>query len=255
MGPKLTVTKDYSIFEMHEFNRNIHKTKKLEASLKRHGWLSRYPAACVQGKNGKVKIEDGHHRFDLAKRLGIAVWYVIASAGDTTPAEIQFTGLVWSAQDYADAHAKSGKSEYIELLRFKKAHGLTLGASISLLAGETPGSGNKVTALKLGELKLSEDRRYAKSVVRITDRCRDHGLGFGTSSAFVGAIGRCLRVPEFDPDILLHRLDLYASNLRKQGTVDEYLNQIEALYNYMAKGKRLPLAFRAREISRQRKEA
>jgi len=44
--------------------------------------------------------------------------------------------------------------------------------------------------------------------------------------------------------------------MTKRGTVDEYLAEIEGLYNYTTKpDRRMPLAFRAREVSRARQQS
>jgi hypothetical protein len=61
-------------------------------------------------------------------------------------------------------------------------------------------------------------------------------------------------VPEFDLDLFIHKLTLNGSQMRKRGTLNEYLEEIEALYNYGSSRKRIPVAFRAREISKQRQK-
>jgi hypothetical protein len=59
-------------------------------------------------------------------------------------------------------------------------------------------------------------------------------------------------VPECDPEILKHRVSKSPALLQRRTSSAGYLEELEALYNYGAKGKRLPLVFRAREVGRER---
>ena len=75
--PCLKVTKNYDLFELHPFNRDLHKDALLKTSMKENGFMPSSPIHCVRNGNGKLKIIRGHHRFANAKELGLPVWYVI----------------------------------------------------------------------------------------------------------------------------------------------------------------------------------
>lgn len=252
-SPKLRSTKDHSLFVLHPFNRDIHQSKKLEATMVRDGWWASKPAQVVRRDDGKLQIQDGHHRFEIAVKHGLAIWYVEDGRGPENPAELQDTVVPWSLVDFAVAYARSGNPHYKALLEFQKKHGLALAAAASLLGGESAGSHNKQRQVKNGTFKAVETK-HAKDVIAITDRCRAGGIVFATATAFVTAVSLAMRVPEFNVNIFLHRVELYGGQLRKRGTVDEYLEEIEALYNYTAKANRLPVKFKAREISRSRQQ-
>lgn len=72
MIAKLLSTKDYSRFELCQFNRSVAKTKNLRDSMKEHGFIPAYPIHCTL-KGGKLQIKAGHHRFEVAQELGLAV--------------------------------------------------------------------------------------------------------------------------------------------------------------------------------------
>jgi len=252
MGPKLQVTKDYSIFEYHKFNRPIHDNPRLLASMKKYAWMPSHPMQCIRGKDGKLIVKRGHHRLEIAKQLGIGVWYVIDESGPDNPGEMEPVEWPWSLDDYATAYWRTGDKDYAELLSFRKTHHLTLRSAASLLAGESASSHNQSTKVKAGSFKVG-NTTHGKVVVSITDRCRNRGVIFATQTAFVSAVSLAVRVPELDEKILLHRIEMDGAKLRKRGTVNEYLEEIDALYNYAAK-KRIPLAFRAREVSKQRQD-
>jgi hypothetical protein len=249
-GPKLQVTKDYDLFELHDLNRLFHKDKRLESSMKKHGFMPSSPLQCVKNGNGKLKIVRGHHRFDYARQLGLPVWYIIDETNQDIY-DLESTKSQWSTRDFVDARAKGGDEHCLKLLDFMKKHALPVGAAASLVGGESAGSHNKISQIKPGTFRIG-DLKHANQVVRITDRCRELKIVFSTSTAFVSAVSFALRIPEFNIDLFIHRLDLNGTQMRKRGKVDEYLEEIEALYNYGAHKTRLPIAFRAREVARER---
>lgn len=252
--PKLQVTRDYSLFETHEHNREQHSDPVLLDSMKRYGFMPSSPLHCVRTDAGKLKIIRGHHRFDCAKRLGLAVWYIVDSS-NTDLFALEAGRQGWSLADFTYAHAQAGNAACARVLEFKARHGLPLGAAASLVGGESAGSANKMRAIKHGTFRVAVDQSHASAVVAITDRCRDMGMAWATSSCFVAAVSKALRVPEFKVDVFLHRLNLHGHALmRRRTTVDGCLEEIETLYNYAARDRRLPLVFRAKEVSKQRQE-
>jgi hypothetical protein len=251
MNAKLECTTNYGLFEMHECNRPLHEDPILLESMKEHGFMPSSPIQCKRNGNGKLKVLRGHHRLHYAKRLKLPVYFVIDETNtDITGLEAS-TRQQWNGLDFAIARSKAGDKDCSALLEFQKKHSLTLGAAASLVGGESAGSSNKIRLVKAGAFKVG-DMKHANDVVAITDICREAGLSFATSTAFVKAISMVLRIPEFDSKLFCHRVRLYAANVRKRGKVDEYLDEIEALYNYGARGKRLPVRFRAEELSRDR---
>jgi hypothetical protein len=252
--PKLQSTTDYDLFEMHEFNRPLHEDPVLLASMKRYGSLSQWPISCERNGGGKLKIIAGHHRFAYAKRLGLPVWYIVA---DTHVDICDIEGSrksAWSMRDHIVARAAAGQGDYQLILDFAEAHHLALNAAVALVGGENANSGNKVKQLYTGRFR-SGDMKHANAVVEITDHCRSLGMPFATATAFVTAVSTCLRVPEFDAKQFIHRASLYPGHMTKRGTVDEYLAEMEALYNYTTKPeRRLPLAFRAHEVANIRRK-
>jgi hypothetical protein len=253
MKPKLEKTYDYSRFEMHDHNRALHDNDVLLESMQKHGFMPSSPIHCVQNGSGKYKIIRGHHRFSYAKRLKLPVYYVLDNS-NTNIFDLEGSALqAWSVKDFAVGYARSGHKDIATLLAFKQKHGLTLLSAASLLGGESAGSGNKVKSVKSGKFKLG-DTKHATQLVAITDLCREQQIPFATATTFVNALSMALRVPEFDQNIFMHRIRTSGTNLRRRSKVEDYLDEIEALYNYGAKAKRLPLKFKAIELSRQRKE-
>jgi hypothetical protein len=250
----LRVTKDYSLFELHPMNRDLSEKPALLASLKAHGFMPSSPLQCVRNGNGKLKVVRGHHRLDYAKRLGLSVWYVVDDSNTDIYDLEGDASSRWSLKDFLDSRAKAGDKDCAAVKAFQRKHGLTLGAAVSLMGGSTDAS-NKHLCIKRGSYRIADDLRLANAVVDVTDFFRSRGIAFATSSAFVKALAMCVLVPEFKPEVLKHRITLWPAGIQKRSTVKDYLDELDALYNYGAKKSRVPLAFRAAELSRERKES
>lgn len=112
--PSLQSTQEYGRFELCQFNRNVTKTKNLERSMKRHGFIPAYPIHCDKRSNGSLLIKAGHHRFEVAQRLGIPLYYVV-SDDDATIHELETSTNGWTSTDYMESFIKCGKPSYQEL--------------------------------------------------------------------------------------------------------------------------------------------
>jgi hypothetical protein len=248
---KLQVTKDYGIFEMHPMNRDLHEKPVLLASMKAHGFMASSPIQCVRNGGGKLKVIRGHHRLDYAKRLGLPVWYVIDSSNTDIYDLEGDASSRWGLKDFLDSRAKAGDKDCAAVKAFQRKHGLTIGSAIALLGGAVDGK-NHCLNVKRGTFRVNPDPAFANAVVDIVDDFREAGVAFATTSPFVSAVSMLVLLPEFKPAVLKHRLKLWPAGIQKRSTIDQYLDELDALYNYGAKSGRLALAFKAREASRNR---
>lgn len=250
--PKLEYTEDYNIFEMHELNRTLHAPilEALEKSMEKWGFWPSEPISCKRNGGKTLKIVKGHHRFATAKKLGIGVYYIV----DDTPCTIfereGHRGQEWNGQDFLHAYASNGNKEYLALLRFIKKHKIKLGAAASLAGGESAGSNNKVRFVKSGEFKMG-DMAHANAVCAITDFCLEAGYDFGSTTPFVSAVSMVVRIPEYEPQRMMDSLAKFGHKMRKRSTKFDYLQEIESVYNG-GRVKRVPIAFRAVEVSKER---
>lgn len=255
MKPKPTLysTRDYDLFEMGARNREINEKPLLLASMKEHGFMPSSAIHCVRTEAGKLRIVRGHHRFHYAKRLGLEVYYILDDSNTDIYALEGDSSSHWSLRDFIVSRARAGNEEYQAVLDFQEEHGLTLGMAITLMGGDSKKTGHR--RVKDGSFEVSEDLRLARAVVDVTDHFKSCGVSFATQAAFVGAVQLALRVPECDPNILKRRASQWPAEVRAATSTDGYLKELDALYNRGAKAKnRLPLAFRAKEVARIRRQ-
>lgn len=249
MSYKLTASHNYGLFELSTFNREIRRTKALSRSMKRLGFLPTHPLHVVRNGNGKLLVKDGHHRFEVAKSLGLPVYYIVGD-DDASIAEINVSVNPWTLDDFLTNAIQSGSTDQLAVREFSRRTGISLSQSASLLGGESGTSMNMNEKIKNGTYKVAETA-YSEIVGHVIVQCRAMGLSFATHRCFVGAVSLCCRVPEFDLKVFLHRLAINTGTAKPQPTLDTYLGMIEEVYNRQSKNK-IALAFLARKAARER---
>lgn len=140
---ELKKTKDYNIFNNVIGNRNLDRRNR--ARLKKSIELIGIQQPILVNQNNT--INDGQHRLDVAKELGIEIPYIISY--DTNEEHIDQLQISkkWSALNYCERNAKKGCKISIEALEiadkwFKETNGkFSIINSLTLLY---EGQGNNV---------------------------------------------------------------------------------------------------------------
>jgi hypothetical protein len=247
---KLLTSTDYDQFEMLGFNRDVIKTRKLEISMKQHGWIPAYPAHVIK-EEGKLKIKAGHHRFCVAEKLGIPVVYVICNDNSSIH-ELETSTVKWSIQDYLTSYVRLGDPDYEAVQRFQQRTGISLSACISMLAGECASSNNKMNAFKAGEYTV-KDTQNAEIVADIITAMKSYGIKWATETLVVQSLSRIITAGHADIARLKHKLKANATLAQKQPNQQAYTEMFENIYNHAAKAsQKIPLAFLTNEALRQR---
>lgn len=250
--PKVLETNNYGMFVLSEFNRDVRKTWNLETSMQKYGWIDAYPLHVIRKEDRHLEIKDGHHRFYVARKLGIPVKYIECN-DEITMAELVRATVPWSIRDFLDSFAKSGKEAYVKVLAFHMKTGISLVACISMMAGQSAGSGNWTRQFKEGTYRLG-DLTHANTVALIVGECKKCGFPFWNNTQFVAAVSKVAWAEGFEPQILRNKISLFYELLKKQASKEEYVNMIELIYNYKSHDK-VPLAFKAEEAAKRRNAA
>lgn len=253
-APQLKQTKEYRLFKFDPTNRPVgKKVKKIIASMKVRGFLPAHPIACVPSGSA-MAIKDGQHRFEAAKSLGIAVWYVCSREYEN----VSIAGLnkdivgAWTPYDYIGSFKGQGKADYLTLQQFMDETKLPAGCAASLLYGQQANSGNALEAIRSGTFKV-RDIAYARQVANVMEAARKH-VPWSRHASFIEAISKCARVASCKTNLLAEKINNYPFLLRLQPTVDGYLDVLDEVYNYHSRDK-IPLKFLATEASKKRQAA
>jgi hypothetical protein len=253
--PKLLSTKDYAGFLLCQFNRNVEKTKYLEQSMKAHGFIPAYPIHATRTADGRLQIKAGHHRFEVAKSLGITIYYVISN-DEATIHELEKATTTWKQKDYLTSFAKCGLGDYQIVAEFFERTGISLGHCISMFSGETASSNNKTDAFKNGTFTVTQDGiQHAEEVGEVVSHCGDCGIK-SRDSIFVSALSRCLFVKEFSKETFKRRAENNVSMFKPCRSIAEQTELFESVYNRNATiANRLPLAFLTNKVMAGRNAA
>lgn len=251
MNSYIRSTKNYAKFERHQFNRNLkfnwHR-QELEDSMKQHGWILAYPMHCIRDEN-KIVIKDGHQRMSAAMKLGISVKFIVCD-DDIKISDLIGTVNPWTLQDFLDSHVRAGKPDYVKVKEYAEDTNLSLGASISLLAGKNAGSSHQIHKFKRGQFRLG-DPQLAQQMKEIVLDMHVLGIPFATNSLLVQAIAQAIWVKEFSIRQFRYQLSKYNRFLQKRPNIDAYIKNLEQIYNHRNPNK-IPLVFMAEEAAKER---
>ena len=133
--------------------------------------------------------------------------------------------------------------------------GIPLGCAISILGGESAGSGNKHEACKIGTFKIAENSQ-AQPIRDIVLHMKKYGVDFANKRSFVQALSKCLWLKEFDPDEFKRKIKTYSKIMEQQTSESKYLEEIERIYNYKTPLKnKVAIAFEAKKECQRRKNS
>jgi len=247
--PSIRISRDYDKFELLQFNRNVNRTKHLESSMSRHGWIDAYPAHVVENGNGKLKIKAGHHRFFVARKLNLPIKFVVCD-DDSSIHELEKATTPWRIGDYLESHLRTGNPAYSIIKEYHDRTGISISSCISMLSGETAGSTNKNEMFKRGEIKIKKTD-HAETVAGIVAAMKKAKIKFATNNMLVQAISRIAWVKKFSKTQMIHKIKTFPSLIEKRPNVQSYSEMLSDVYNRQSKTK-IPLAFMANETMKKR---
>lgn len=245
--PSLKQTKNYDMFIMNELNRDIYHLDDLIKSMKRYGFWPDEPISTIHSEDKKkLVITDGHNRFAAARTIGVSVWYIVTDDIGVSLQERNKLKKPWTLQDYLTSYSRNpANSAYIAVKNYMQETGIPLGLAISILAGESAGSSNRVNQFKNGGYKIG-DQTHASQIKRVVTTMKALGLPIATTSFFIQALSKCLWVKEFSVQRFINKISTYASLAEKQANLDQYLGLIEKIYNRQSQNK-INISFLAKE--------
>jgi len=245
---KVLETRNYGMFALHNLNRDVNKIAKLEKSMKANGWIPAYPMHVVR-EGGHLKIKGGHHRFEVARKLGIPVKYVVCEDRATIH-ELEEATTRWDWQDYLASHGRAGNANYLKVKKYQDETGIPLTCIVSMLGGDTAGSGNHAKAFKSGALKV-KDTSHIGLVSDFVTIAKSAGFSGATNRNFVIALSKIAKANGIDLARLKAKMKAHPYLFQKQTSVDAYLDMLQEIYNRQRSDK-VPLAFIANAAARAR---
>lgn len=227
-------TKNYDLFLDSDTNRDVKRIERLTISMQLHGWIDAYPLHCKLDKSGKLIIKAGHHRFAVARALGLPIKFVV-SEDNFEVWEEAYTTNPWSLPDYLCAHSRSGKADYVALERYFKDSKIPLSQSAALLSGRLGTSSiGDIFEFRKGNFKITNPT-HAERIKEFISYCDGLGIPFSRNVRFINAVARILLVDGVDEDRLKSKIKSHITFIQKQPDVSGYIKMIDYVYNRSVK--------------------
>lgn len=231
-------TKDYSKFKFREDNRetNHNHVKKLSNSMKERGWIT----GSYVVVNSKYEVIDGQHRVKAATIAGVPINYTMERKSDfDTIRTLNCNQKNWLLQDHIHGFVTDGNPHYVKLDNFMKEFPeLKITECMMLCKNSYTGvprgtfeSGNFTTK------DMKKAKVWGENVMSLKPFFKFFNRGI-----FVRALVVALNKEGFEFDEFLHKVKLRPNMLVPCGTVDQYLELIETVYNYK-RSKKINLRF------------
>lgn len=128
-------TKDYDVFQHYDCNRSLHEgnLKKIQKSIMQNNLLKSRPILI----DNQFRVLDGKHRLEVARRMGIPIWYQLHETGQENDIILLNNAVKsWSIPDYLNFFSKNNYENYVELNKFIEKYKLDVNIALHLLNGD-----------------------------------------------------------------------------------------------------------------------
>jgi hypothetical protein len=228
-------TKDYSIFKFREDNRPIipNHVKKLAKRMSERGWL---PTSVVT-INGSGDIIDGQNRVTAAMSVGCPIRYkVVKGAGSDEMTEMNTLQKNWSPFDHLHKFVVKGNKNYVVFNNFITDYPMYKYTEVAMFLNNSMSSVKRDT-FESGEYVVKNEkkaREWANNILEL----KPYFEKYYNKSIFVRAMVKIMsNKKDFVFEEFLHKVKLRPMKLVPCGTVEQYVEMIEGIYNYMRKDK------------------
>jgi hypothetical protein len=232
---KVYQSTEYGSFHMVDGNRPINKNKiaKIIKEIQAgNDVLDESPILVTEHKN-KLLIKDGQHRFQVSRELKRPVHYIIHKRDMSlyNVAKVNSNTEKWTAENFVNAYAKAGNEHYLQLQKFHKKYGFSIGLCVKMLTVGIQRSKPDGSLTERFEQGLFVVKAY-KEAVLFAEHCKNfEAFPAWKSQAFVTAIGRILATGLADMGVLVKKFNNYKSRLLMQNNTKDYLNNLAEIYN------------------------
>jgi hypothetical protein len=228
-------TKDYSIFKFRDDNRevNVNHVKKLANRMKENGWLS----SSVVTLNGGGEVIDGQHRVKAAMSVNCPIRYkVTRGAGSEEMTAMNTLQKNWSPFDHLHKFVTKGNPHYVTFDKFVKEFPMFKYTEVAMLLNNTLSTIKRDT-FESGDYVVRNEKK-ARSWAEQILQLRPYFEKYYTKAIFVRAFIKIVsNKKEFVFEEFMHKVKLRPNMLVPCGTVEQYTEMIENIYNYKRSNK------------------
>lgn len=227
-------TKEYNKFKTILGNRTIvpAHVEGLCAAIERKNLLEYYPILI----NEKMEVIDGQHRLMAAAKLNLEVTYKVVNGLKLEDVmSVNTSSRSWSIMNFIDCYIQLDSPDYLRLKEFMDEHDLSPGIAAGLLQGFGYGGGHISNVIKSGKFAVNTPDKAEKIANQLNQLKKHSVYQLKSDRTFIKALWEVNDVKDFDFKRLIAKIEQSSAVLEKQHTLQQYLLQIEELYNFNAK--------------------
>lgn len=238
----LQETKKYEMFKNLECNRPLHEgnVKKIQKSIMKKNLLAERPI--LVDKN--YHVIDGKHRLEVARRMGVSIWYQVTDKADVKDMILLNNNLkTWNIPSYLNYYAKEGLEHYVALENFVKKHQIDVNVALHLLnANRDSGfySEFKEGGYEFPDhedcLRAIEKKRQIDEIVDFIKKKTSGNKVYLDRVTFYSALVSFVEKENFSYDVFFKKLQYKLSLIRPCSKRGEYLAIFKEIYNWKNKG-------------------
>lgn len=230
------LSEDYKLFRMVDGNRPINKTKvnRIINDIKEGNDILAEAPILVKESGRYLDILDGQHRFEVSKKLGRPVHYIVKKDDMNlyAVAKVNSNTEKWKSLDFINAYIKAGNKNYDQILKFHKAYGISITTCLDMLthgiSKRSGGSHELTSSFQQGSFVV---KKY-KEAVQLAEICKAFEKFSGWNSrAFIKAIAIILEKDMCDFEKLTKKFNSDPEALKDQPNHKGYLSNLEDIYN------------------------
>lgn len=234
----LQETQDYDVFKQYDCNRQLHEgnLKKLQKSIARANRLKSRPILIDE----EFRVIDGKHRLEVARRMGIPVWYQVHEGGQSEDIILLNNAVKsWSIPDYLNYYSKKEYPNYVELSKFIEKNKVDVNVALHLLNADR--STGFYKEFKEGLYEFPDNSQYLDIEIRKSrieetiEFIRKKTSGNKTyleRVTFYCALVTFFSSNQFNYEVFMKKLQYKLDLMRPCSKKEDYLKMLTDIYNW-----------------------
>lgn len=214
------VTKDYNWFIPDQYNRNLDEDALLELQEDLNQDISEdeYPfqAPIVvywQPDMDHGIISQGHHRFEVVKRLNRQLVYVLTNTFRPSSRGQETEHQSWTTEELVKSYAREEIDAYVILNALKEKHPRYSYAALSVFLNDTATSKDKLRERKF-QLNSGASLNRAEERIAKYEEFKQAAVRDDNSKEVIRVIVQAIDNPSFDWDYFIERTKANASEAK-----------------------------------------
>lgn len=214
------VTKNYDWFIADKYNRNLDEDALLELQedLNQDIEEEEYPFQApivvywTEGMENGI-ISQGHHRFEVVKRLNRDLVYVITNTFRPSSRGQETEHQSWTTEELVQSYAREGIESYVILNVLKEKHPRYSYAALSVFLNDTSTSKDKLRERKF-QLNSSASLDRAEERIAKYEEFKQAAVRDDNSKEVIRVIVQAIDTPSFDWNYFIERTKANASEAK-----------------------------------------